>query len=97
MKKEIEINITLVQKDKYNWQEAEKVGDSEIKYHASDADRRKELEDKTFKSDLLFSLAMGSSTRMAEYIKAMYTSYWRDDEGNITDNSAMRYEVNLRY
>ena len=193
MKKEIEVNITLVQKDKYNWQEASKVGDSEIKYHASDADRRKELEGKTFKSDLLFSLAMGSSTRMAEYIartvtgrsdiviekvipqseirsmghsvrldaiayttdgeiinyemqrrrypdmgrrlrmyesamnlsflargedygdlpevitivlydydvysrgKAMYTSYWRDDEGNITDNSAVRYEVNLRY
>ena len=42
MKKEIEVNITLVQKDKYNWPEAEKVGDSEIKYHAYDADRRKE-------------------------------------------------------
>ena len=47
MKKEIQVNITLVQKDKYNWQEASKVEDSEIKYHASDADRRKELEGKT--------------------------------------------------
>lgn len=67
MKKSIQINITLIQKDRYTWQEAKKIGGGGIKYHASDWDMsRKELKEKTFKSDLLFSLAMGRSTRMAE-------------------------------
>lgn len=43
MKKSIQINITLIQKDRYTWQEAKKIGGGGIKYHAFDWDmRRKE-------------------------------------------------------
>ena len=40
MKKSIQINITLVQKDRHTWQEVEKIGGGCIKYHASDWDTR---------------------------------------------------------
>ena len=51
------------------------VSDVGSKYEAEQfyENRRREFEKKTFKSDLLFSLAMGHGTRMAEYLARTVT------------------------
>ena len=74
MKKKIIINFTLVRRIGFDYV-AQKVCEKEGGYSAGifDEKRRRDFEEKTFKSDLLFSLAMGHGTRMAEYLARVIT------------------------
>lgn len=72
-KKEIIICFSLVRRGNPYYED--NVFESKVRYSTGmlDGSRRREFERKTFKSDLLFSLAMGHGTAMAEYLARVIT------------------------
>lgn len=68
-KKEIIICFSLVRRGNPYYED----NVCEAKVGMLDGSRRREFERKTFKSDLLFSLAMGRGTAMAEYLARVIT------------------------
>lgn len=72
-KKEIIICFSLVRRGNPYYEE--NVFESKVRYSTGmlDGSRRREFERKTFKSDLLFSLALWHGTAMAEYLARVIT------------------------